>query len=111
LISVRELAAAGYFSPSKPARTAEYRECHVDEQTILASDENFGNVSVCPGGVVHINLVHLTLKLMPEDFVRFSELIGKARLNLHQKSPARSKPHLQVVASQPGEDQGPTKQE
>jgi hypothetical protein len=70
-----------------------------DDQTILASDENFGNVSICPGGVVHVNLVHLTLKFMPEDFLRFSQLVSKASLSLDQKPPQRGKPRLQVVTS------------
>lgn len=72
-----------------------------DEQTILASDENFGNVAVCPGGVVHVNLVHLSLKFLPEDFVRLSELVNKARLKLEQKPPPRGKPRLQLVPSDP----------
>ncbi len=75
-----------------------------EDQTILASDENFGNVSMCPGGVVHVNLVHLSLKFLPEDFVRFCELVGKARLNLDQRPPQRGKPHLQVVTSDPACD-------
>lgn len=70
-----------------------------EDQTILASDENFGNVAVCPGGVVHVNLVHLSLKFLPEDFVRLSELLSKARLNLEQKPPPRGKPRLQLVST------------
>ena len=75
-----------------------------DEQTILASDENFGNVAVCPGGVVHVNLVHLSLKFLPEDFVRLSELVNKARLKLEQRPTPRGKPRLQVVTSDPSCD-------
>jgi hypothetical protein len=71
----------------------------LDDQTILASTENFGTVSVCPGGVVHINLPHCSLKFMPSDFTKFSDLIGQARLNFN--TPARgTKPHLHVISSE-----------
>jgi hypothetical protein len=70
----------------------------VDDHTVLSNDEHFGNVSACPGGVVHVNLVHLTLKFVPEDFVRFADLIAKARAQLEHQRPARSKPRLQVVS-------------
>jgi hypothetical protein len=75
------------------------KEHDLDDQTILSSAENFGTVSVCPGGVVHINLPHCSLKFMPSDFVKFSDLIGQARLNFN--APARgAKPHLHVITSE-----------
>ena len=40
----------------------------MDDYKILANDDNFGSVSVCAGGIVHVNLTHLTLRLMPSDF-------------------------------------------
>lgn len=74
----------------------------MDEHTILASDEDFGTVSVCPGGVVHINLAHCSLKFVPSDFLKFSELIGKARLNLGQRPQlGEAKPRLQIVPRDP----------
>lgn len=75
------------------------KEHDLDDQTILSSAENFGTVSVCPGGVVHVNLPHCSLKFMPSDFVKFSDLIGQARLNYN--APARgAKPHLHVISSE-----------
>jgi hypothetical protein len=73
----------------------------LDEQTILASEENFGNVSVCQGGVVHVNLVHMTIKFLPGDFEKFAQLISRARMNLEAGRPTRSKPRLQVVSPEP----------
>lgn len=70
----------------------------MEEHTILAKDETFGTVSVCPGGVVHVNLPHCSLKFLPSDFLKFSELVGKARLNFDNLAPrADGKPRLQVV--------------
>jgi hypothetical protein len=75
------------------------KEHDLDDQTILSSAENFGTVSVCSGGVVHINLPHCSLRFMPSDFVKFSDLIGQARLNFN--APARgAKPHLHVISSE-----------
>ncbi len=71
----------------------------MDDQTILASDESLGNVSVCPGGVVHINLPHCSLKLLPSDFVKFSELISKARIRFDPPVRGDGKPRLQVVTN------------
>ncbi len=71
----------------------------MDDQTILSSSENFGTVSVCPGGVVHINLPHCSLKFTPSDFEKFSELIGQARLNFNAP-PRGAKPHLHVISSE-----------
>ncbi|MGO9567511.1 MAG: hypothetical protein ACLP5H_08230 [Desulfomonilaceae bacterium] len=75
------------------------KEPDLDDQTILSSEENFGTVSVCPGGVVHINLPHCSLKFMPSDFVKFSDLIGQARLNFNAP-PRGAKPHLHVISSE-----------
>jgi hypothetical protein len=75
-------------------------ESTVDEHTLLANDESFGNVSVCPGGVVHVNMPHVTLKFLPEDFVRFAELIGKARLSYEAPKRSGAKPRLQVVSTE-----------
>jgi hypothetical protein len=75
-----------------------FMENALDDQTILASEENFGNVTVCPGGVVHINLAHLTVKFLPSDFVRFSDLISKARLKFDPPRPGKGKPKLHVVS-------------
>ena len=70
----------------------------MDDHTILASEDNFGNVSVCPGGVVHVNLVHMSLKFLPQDFVRLCELVAKARQNLDTPRTAVGKPRLHVVS-------------
>ncbi len=75
----------------------------MDEHTILADDENFGNVVVCPGGVVHVNLTHCSLKFVPEDFLKFSELIEKARRKYDTPQLTGSKPRLRLVASDPDE--------
>ena len=72
----------------------------MDDQTVLASSENFGTVSVCPGGVVHINLPHCSLKFLPSDFVKFSELIAKARLKFDPPLRGDGKPHLQLVSTE-----------
>ncbi len=70
----------------------------MDDTKILASDPNFGNVSVCAGGVVHINLPHVTLKFLPADFVRFSDLVAEARGNAQEQLGQESgRPHLHVV--------------
>jgi hypothetical protein len=74
------------------------KEHVLDDQTILSSAENFGTVSVCPGGIVHINLPHCSLKFAPSDFVKFSELIGQARLNFNAP-PRGAKPQLHVISS------------
>lgn len=85
------------------------KEHNLDDQTILSSTENFGTVSVCSGGVIHINLPHCSLKFMPSDFVKFSDLIGQARLNF-DSPPRGAKPHLHVVTSEkenkPSEEPG-----
>lgn len=72
----------------------------MDDHTLLANDESFGNVSVCPGGVVHVNMAHVTLKFLPEDFVRFADLIGKARLQHEAPRRGGTKPRLQVVSTE-----------
>ncbi len=76
----------------------------MEDHTILATEENFGAVSVCPGGIVHINLPHLTLKLLPSEFEKFSDLVAKARLNFARPKRTEGKPHLQVVTSDPEPD-------
>jgi len=73
----------------------------VDDHTVLASSENFGTVSMCPGGVVHINLPHCSLKFLPADFVKFAELIAKARIKFDQPVRSDGKPRLQIVSSEP----------
>lgn len=72
----------------------------MDDQTILASSENFGTVSVCPGGVVHINLPHCSLKFLPSDFTKFAELIALARIKFDQPVRGDGKPRLQIVSSE-----------
>ncbi|MDA8407843.1 MAG: hypothetical protein M0T73_13435 [Deltaproteobacteria bacterium] len=81
----------------------------MEDHTILATEENFGAVSVCPGGIVHINLAHLTLKLLPADFEKFSDLVAKAKLNFARPKRTEGKPHLQVVTSEPESDDNPRK--
>lgn len=77
----------------------------MDEDTLLAEIESFGNVTICPGGVVHVNLAHLSLKFMPEDFQRFSDLMAKARVKYESRSPRPDgKPKLQLI-SNPDEDE------
>ncbi len=77
----------------------------MEDHTILATEENFGAVSVCPGGVVHINLAHLTLKFLPSEFEKFSDLVAKAKLNFTRPKRTEGKPHLQVVTSLPEPDE------
>lgn len=71
----------------------------MEDNKILSSTENFGNVSVCQGGIVHVNLLHFSLKFVPSDFLKFCELIGKARLNFEQPRRSDGKPKLHVVPS------------
>jgi hypothetical protein len=72
----------------------------VDEVEILAGLEDFGNVSICPGGIIHINLPHCSLKFTPSDFSRFAELIGLARLKTEARQVTTDgKPQLQIVPS------------
>lgn len=71
----------------------------MEDQTILASDETLGNITVCPGGVVHINLPHCSLKLLPSDFVKLSELVSKARMRFDPPIRGDGKPRLQVVTN------------
>lgn len=81
------------------------RRLRLDEQTILANDPEFGNVTVCPGGLVHVNLVHVSLKFGPSDFVRLCELMGKARLNFEgRQRPKDGKPRLQLVPCETDEE-------
>ncbi len=77
----------------------------MDDYTLLAGDPDFGNVSVCPGGLVHVNLVHVSLKFTSPDFERFADLIAKARLNMEAKPPRhKGAPRLQVVPSESDKD-------
>lgn len=78
----------------------------MDDQTILASEENFGNVTVCPGGVVHVNLTYVSLKFMPTDFVRFSDLVSKARVKFEPPRPEKGKPRLHLVCGEEETDSG-----
>jgi hypothetical protein len=74
----------------------------VHDHTILASDDSFGSVSVCPGGVVHVNLQHVSLKLLPSDFTKLSDLIARANINFGKRCGlADGKPHLQLVSKDP----------
>ncbi len=75
------------------------KEHDLDDQTILSSAENFGTVSVCSGGVIHINLPHCSLKFMPSDFLKFSDLVGQARLNF-SAPPRGAKPQLHLISSE-----------
>ena len=83
----------------------------MDDQTILANSENFGSVTVCPGGVVHVHLPHCSLKFTPSDFAKFCELIGKARLNFEAPRKESAKPRLQLVTSDPEHTPSPEKPE
>ena len=74
----------------------------MQDHTILASDINFGTVSICPGGVVHINLQHCSLKFVPSDFATFADLIARARLNFGKRPPlGDGKPQLHLVSREP----------
>lgn len=76
----------------------------MDDQ-IVASIEDFGNVYVCPGGVIHINLAHMSLKFGPGDFAKFADLISQANGSLN--APRRrsgAKPQLQLVSDDHSED-------
>ena len=84
---------------------------NVEDHTILASSENFGNVTVCPGGVIHVNLPHCSLKFTPSDFVRFTELIGKARINFDSSSRTSAKPRLHLVGPDPEPPDSPERAE
>jgi hypothetical protein len=75
----------------------------VDDQIILANAENFGTVTVCPGGVVHVHLPHCSLKFMPSDFERFYKLIAQASAKYEAPRPS-GKPRLQVVQSTSEDD-------
>ena len=80
----------------------------MEEYTILASDPDFGTVSVCPGGVVHVTLQHLSLKFVPADFAKFSDLISKARLKFGNHAlQIECKPRLHVVPRESQEDTPP----
>lgn len=72
----------------------------MDEFSVLADEPNFGNVAMCPGGVVHINLAHVSLKMDSSDFRRLSVLIAKAGQKLSEQSPRLpGSPHLHIVQS------------
>ena len=70
----------------------------MDEFSILADEPDFGNISMCPGGIVHVNLAHVSLKMNSSDFKRFADLIGRANQKLSDQSnrPVGS-PRLHVV--------------
>ncbi|MDD3471232.1 MAG: hypothetical protein PHS86_00465 [Syntrophaceae bacterium] len=76
----------------------------MDDQKILSSDDGFGAVTVCPGGVVHVNLLHFTLKFLPNEFERFSDLIAKARMNQGRPKKPEHRPKLQVVSTDPKDE-------
>jgi hypothetical protein len=72
----------------------------VDDHTILAEESGFGAVTTCPGGVVHINMPHLTLKFVPADFVKFADLIARARLQFRDGAAVTGrKPRLRLAPS------------
>jgi hypothetical protein len=72
----------------------------LDEFSVLADEPNFGNVAMCPGGVVHINLAHVSLKMDSSDFRRLSVLIAKAGQKLAEQTPRLTgSSHLHVVPS------------
>ena len=77
----------------------------MDDQKILSSDDGFGAVTMCPGGVVHVNLPHYTLKFLPTEFERFSDLIAKARMNQDRPRKSDQRPKLQLVSSENEEDE------
>lgn len=107
------LASGGAQDPNSVAKSVAhpYNEKKDDEEErtlddqILASEENFGSVTVCPGGVVHVNLAHCSLKLLPADFIRFSELIAQARIKFGPPRPTvGGKPRLQLVSPEDRDD-------
>jgi hypothetical protein len=69
----------------------------LDDQKVLAIIDNFGTVTVCPGGIVHVNMPHVSIKLMPSDFVKFTELIAAARINFDPPQRMSGKARLQLV--------------
>ncbi|MFH0823917.1 MAG: hypothetical protein V2B18_14295 [Pseudomonadota bacterium] len=72
----------------------------MEDHRIIANAPDFGNVTVCPGGVVHINLPHMSLKFVPSDFVKLADLIAQAHRNFQATSgPGPAKPHLHVVTT------------
>jgi hypothetical protein len=80
----------------------------VDDQ-ILASEESFGTVTVCQGGIVHVHLPHCSLKFLPADFVKFCELMARARSRFAvarqgTTKPLGGKPRLQIVCSETPDD-------
>ncbi len=90
-------------------RLSDEWEADLDDQKILAAIDNFGAVTVCPGGIVHINMPHFTIKLMPSDFVKFTELIEAARRSYSSPAPKPAgKPRLQVVSPQCDQCDGST---
>lgn len=78
----------------------------MDDHKILASVENFGAVTVCSGGVVHVNLPHCSLKFLPSDFSKFCELIAQARMNFQPPRRIEGKSRLQVVTPESQDDPG-----
>jgi|GEM_PF-484428 len=93
----------GLYNVTKPA----FKEPYLDDQTILATSEDFGTVSVCPGGVVHVNLAHCSLKFLPSDFLKFSELMAEAQRNFDPPRRLTGRPLLQVVSSETRGDTPP----
>jgi hypothetical protein len=88
------------------------RRIRVEEHTILATDDDFGTISLCPGGVVHVNLAHYGLKFVPSDFMKLAELVAKARANLGNRPQlAAGKPHLQVVPRDSQQSEPPSEKE
>lgn len=73
----------------------------MDDHTILAVLENFGTVSVCPGGIVHVNLAHCTLKFIPSDFEKFCLLVEQAHRKFDLPRRVSGRPTLQVVSNEP----------
>jgi hypothetical protein len=66
----------------------------------LASDDSFGVITICPGGVVHVHLPHVTVKLLPHEFLKLAELAAHAKVALNAARPPAEKPHLRLVSQE-----------
>lgn len=70
----------------------------MEDHKTLAVSEDFGLVTECPGGIIHIHLHHMTLKFMPNDFAKLTDLLIQARAQCDLPQKTGAKPHLQIVA-------------
>jgi hypothetical protein len=73
----------------------------MEDHKTLAISEDFGLVTECPGGIIHVHLHHMTLKFMPNDFVKLTDLLNKARAQCDAPQKGCGKPHLQIVGPPP----------